>query len=166
MVVGASSESATPRQSPVRRDSPAAARSALAGDLPGERGLAGRGRQPRTGIGSYLPGDPMEQGEDCFALNIWTAGCDAVRRPVVVFLHGGAFLSEQEPASCIAAAGFAGRGVVLVTLNYRLGFLGFLAHPELDSGGARLANRGLLDQLCALEWVEKNIAEFAVIRGM
>jgi para-nitrobenzyl esterase len=116
--------------------------------------------QPRTGIGSYLPGDPMEQGEDCLSLNVWTAGCDAERRPVIVFLHGGAFLSGTGAGVLYRGAGFARRAVVLVTLNYRLGFLGFLAHPELDSAGARFANRGLLDQLAALEWVEKNIAEF------
>ena len=116
--------------------------------------------QPRSGIGSYLPGDPMEQGEDCLSLNVWTAGCDAERRPVIVFLHGGAFLSGTGAGVLYRGEGFARRGVVLVTLNYRLGFLGFLAHPALDSGGARLANRGLLDQLAALEWVEKNIAEF------
>jgi para-nitrobenzyl esterase len=116
--------------------------------------------QPRTGIGSYLPGDPMEQGEDCLSLNVWTAGCDVQRRPVIVFLHGGAFLSGTGAGVLYRGAGFARRGVVLVTLNYRLGFLGFLAHPELDTAGARLANRGLLDQLSALEWVEKNIAQF------
>jgi para-nitrobenzyl esterase len=116
--------------------------------------------QPRTGIGSYLPGDPMEQGEDCLSLNVWTAGCDAERRPVIVFLHGGAFLSGTGAGVLYRGAGFARRGVVLVTLNYRLGFLGFLAHPELDSVGATFANRGLLDQLSALEWVEKNIEEF------
>jgi para-nitrobenzyl esterase len=116
--------------------------------------------QPRTGIGSYLPGDPMEQGEDCLSLNVWTAGCDAASRPVIVFLHGGAFLSGTGAGVLYRGVGFARRGVVLVTLNYRLGFLGFLAHPELDSTDARLANRGLLDQLAALAWVEKNIAEF------
>ncbi|HEY5272383.1 MAG TPA: carboxylesterase family protein [Acidimicrobiales bacterium] len=116
--------------------------------------------QPRTGIGSYLPGDPMEQGEDCLSLNVWTAGCDAERRPVIVFLHGGAFLSGTGAGVLYRGDGFARRGVVLVTLNYRLGFLGFLAHPALESAGAHLANRGLLDQLSALAWVEKNIAEF------
>jgi para-nitrobenzyl esterase len=102
----------------------------------------------------------MEQGEDCLSLNVWTPGCDAERRPVVVFLHGGAFLSGTGAGVLYRGEGFARRGVVLVTLNYRLGFLGFLAHPALDAGGARLANRGLLDQLAALEWVERNIAEF------
>jgi para-nitrobenzyl esterase len=116
--------------------------------------------QPRTGVGSYLPGDPMEQGEDCLSLNVWTAGCDAERRPVIVFLHGGAFLSGTGAGVLYRGTGFARRGIVLVTINYRLGFLGFLSHPELDSAGARLANRGLLDQLSALEWVDKNIIEF------
>jgi para-nitrobenzyl esterase len=116
--------------------------------------------QPRSGVGSYLPGDPMEQGEDCLSLNVWTAGCDAERRPVIVFLHGGAFLSGTGAGVLYRGEGFARQGVVLVTLNYRLGFLGFLAHPALETDGARLGNRGLLDQLAALRWVERNISEF------
>jgi para-nitrobenzyl esterase len=102
----------------------------------------------------------MEQGEDCLSLNIWTAGCDATRRPVIVFLHGGAFLSGTGAGVLYRGERFARSGVVLVTLNYRLGFLGFLAHPALGSDGAMLGNRGLLDQLAALEWVERNISEF------
>jgi len=116
--------------------------------------------QPQSGIGSYLPGDPMEQGDDCLSLNVWTPALEEKRLPVIVFLHGGAFLSGTGSGVLYRGTGFARRGVVLVTVNYRLGFLGFLAHPGLDADGACLANRGLLDQLAALEWVERNISGF------
>jgi para-nitrobenzyl esterase len=102
----------------------------------------------------------MEQGEDCLSLNVWTPGVEPPLRPVIVFLHGGAFLSGTGGGVLYRGERFARSGVVLVTPNYRLGFLGFLAHPALDSDGSCPANRGLLDQLAALQWVEKNIAEF------
>lgn len=116
--------------------------------------------QPQSGIGSYLPGDPMAQSEDCLSLNVWSPTGQAERLPVIVFLHGGAFLSGTGAGVLYRGAAFARRGVVLVTVNYRLGFLGFLAHPALAADGATLANRGLFDQLAALEWVETNITAF------
>ena len=98
--------------------------------------------QPRSGIGSYLPGDPMEQGEDCLSLNIWAPPPDGTLRPVIVFIHGGAFVSGTGSGVMYPGTHFARRGVVLVTLNYRLGFLGFLAHPSLDRSIGAAANRG------------------------
>lgn len=116
--------------------------------------------QPQSGLGSYVPGDPMLQGEDCLALNIWTTDCSLPTRPVLVFLHGGAFLSGAGSSVMYRGDTLARQGLVVVTVNYRLGVLGFLAHPALDLPGYRFANRGLLDQIAALEWVRDNIAGF------
>lgn len=116
--------------------------------------------QPLSGVGSYLPGDPMEQGEDCLSLNVWSEDLRAPTRPVIVFFHGGAFVSGTGSGVMYRGDHFAQRGVVLVTINYRLGVLGFLAHPALDTGERRFANRGLLDQLAAVRWVIDNIAAF------
>lgn len=116
--------------------------------------------QPQSGIGSYLPGDPMEQGEECLSLNIWSPEPSETLRPVLVFVHGGAFISGTGAGVMYQGGHFAQRGVVLVTLNYRLGFLGFLTHPLLREVAGTVANRGLLDQLAALRWVRDNIAGF------
>ncbi len=94
--------------------------------------------------------------EDCLRLNVWTPGCDGERRPVLVFVHGGAFRLGTSTAPTYDGSGLAARGdVVVVTLNYRLGALGFLHLPELGA-----ANLGLLDQVAALEWVATEIAAF------
>jgi para-nitrobenzyl esterase len=93
--------------------------------------------------------------EDCLFLNVWTPGCDDARRPVLVWIHGGAFRMGASSLESYDGAGLAARGdVVVVSINYRLGLLGFLAHPELG------ANRGLLDQVAALAWVQREIAAF------
>ena len=105
---------------------------------------------------------PGEQGEDCLTLNVWTPELVGAR-PVLVWLHGGAFLRGSGASTLYHGFRLATRGdVVLVTINYRLGVLGFLAHPELadpDAGGA-IGNWGLLDQVAALRWVRDNIAAF------
>lgn len=116
--------------------------------------------QPKSGIGSYLPGDPMEQGENCLTLNVWAPNPDGALRPVIVFIHGGAFVSGTGSGVMYPGTHFARRGVVLVTLNYRLGFLGFLAHPGLVRADGAVSNRGLLDQLAAISWVRRNIEAF------
>src|ERR1700683_633502 len=105
---------------------------------------------------------PGEQGEDCLTLNVWTPELVGAR-PVLVWLHGGAFLRGSGASTLYHGFRLATQGdVVLVTINYRLGVLGFLAHPELadpDAGGA-IGNWGLLDQVAALRWVCDNIAAF------
>ena len=116
--------------------------------------------QPSSGIGSYLPGDPLEQGEDCLSLNVWAPPPDGTLHPVIVFIHGGAFTSGTGSGVMYQGTHFAQRGVVLVTLNYRLGFLGFLAHPLIGDASGAVANRGLLDQVAAITWVNDNIAAF------
>ncbi|HTO07034.1 MAG TPA: carboxylesterase/lipase family protein [Myxococcota bacterium] len=102
------------------------------------------------------------QSEDCLFLNVWTPGVDARRRPVMVWIHGGAFTIGSGAQSIYDGAPLAKRGdVVVVTVNYRLGPLGFLRLTELTGGRIpATGNEGMLDQLAALEWVRDNIAAF------
>ena len=98
--------------------------------------------------------------EDCLSLNVWTPDLGgATKRPVMVWIHGGSF---AEGSGGEDAAALAPLGVVVVTINYRLGMLGFLAHPALTSESLHHAsgNYGLLDQIEALRWVRRNIAAF------
>ncbi|MGH7367997.1 MAG: carboxylesterase/lipase family protein [Candidatus Rokuibacteriota bacterium] len=101
-------------------------------------------------------------GEDCLYLNVWTPGLDRARRPVLVWIHGGAFVLGSGSQMLYDGATLARRGdVVVVTINYRLGALGFLRLR--DHFGPRLpatGNEGLLDQIAALEWVRDEIATF------
>ncbi|MGC1513874.1 MAG: carboxylesterase/lipase family protein [Acidimicrobiales bacterium] len=105
-------------------------------------------------------GEP--DAEDCLYLNVWTPGLDAGRRPVMVWLHGGAFIFGSGSSAMYAGTSLAQRGdVVVVTINYRLGALGYLAHPDLvDAETGAMGNWGLLDQIAALEWVRDNIEHF------
>ena len=105
--------------------------------------------------------DPAEQSEDCLHLNVWTAAKSSdEKRPVMVWIHGGSLKYESGSVGAYGGANLARKGVVVVTINYRLGPFGFLAHPELtresehDSSG----NYGVLDQIAALRWVQRNIA--------
>jgi len=101
--------------------------------------------------------------EDCLFLNVWTPSPQPVNAPVMVWIHGGAFVFGSGGDAFYAGSELARRhGVVVVTINYRLGGLGFLAHPELsaeDPDHPASGNYGLMDQLAALEWVHRNIAE-------
>lgn len=110
---------------------------------------------------SYFPPEP--ESEDCLYLNIWAPARTGTERcPVMVWFHGGGYNLGSGSLPIYSGEGFARNGVVLVTLNYRLGRLGFLAHPELtaESGYGASGNYGLLDQLAALRWVQRNIASF------
>jgi para-nitrobenzyl esterase len=101
--------------------------------------------------------------EDCLNLNIWTPASAATDRlPVMVWIHGGGFQVGAGGEPRHDGEAFARRGIVLVTINYRLGVFGFFSHPELTRESARNAsgNYGLLDQIAALEWVKANIAAF------
>jgi para-nitrobenzyl esterase len=130
--------------------------------------------RPATSFGPACPqldeGSPVGD-EDCLTLNVWTTdpAPSADPRPVVVFIHGGANIlgsagQELAPGRAIYdGARFArDHGVVLVTLQYRLGPLGFLAHPDLtaESDDASSGTYGHLDQIAALEWVRDDIAAF------
>ncbi len=93
--------------------------------------------------------------EDCLYLNVWTPPA-AQGAPVMVWIHGGAHRIGAGSLPYYDGASFAANGVVLVTFNYRLGRLGFFAHPALEESG----NFGLMDQAAALRWVKENIAAF------
>lgn len=101
-------------------------------------------------------GQGWSRGEDYLTLNVWSPSSAASTdsRPVLVFVHGGGFVAGSTRASLYDGSSFARDGVVLVTLNYRLGIAGFLDLPGAP------ANRGLLDVVAALEWVRDNIAAF------
>lgn len=104
---------------------------------------------------------PQPYSEDCLYLNIWTPGLDDAKRPVLFWIHGGGFLlgSGSEPA--YSGAALAARGdVVVVTINYRLGALGFLADPLVAGDDESPGNYGFKDQVAALRWVRENIASF------
>lgn len=99
--------------------------------------------------------------EDCLYLNVW-AKPDARKAPVIVFIHGGGFFIGASSMPLYAGAALAKRGAVVVNLNYRLGVLGFLAHRELsaESPHKSSGNYAFLDQIAALRWIQRNIAQF------
>lgn len=102
-------------------------------------------------------------GEDCLYLNVWTpAKSKSEKHPVMVWVHGGGYTRGTGATATYNGEVLAAKGVVVVTINYRLGVFGFLAHPELtkESPNHASGNYGLLDQVAALQWVKKNIAAF------
>jgi para-nitrobenzyl esterase len=138
-------------------------------------------RQPRwddTGVldatffGDAAPQQPPEpplgtllgtraSSEDCLSLNVWTPAADRdARRPVMVWIHGGGYADESGSDDPYHGHTFARDGIVLVTINYRLGVLGYLHVAEHFDLGAGSGNFGALDQIAALEWVAENIAAF------
>ena len=109
------------------------------------------------------PGYSGAMSEDCLFLNVWTpAKSVGERLPVMVWIHGGAFTYGSGSDEIYDGAALADKGVVVVTFNYRLGVLGFLAHPSLSAESPHQVsgNYGLLDQVAALSWVQRNIAQF------
>lgn len=100
--------------------------------------------------------------EDSLYLNIWAPeGRAEEKLPVLVYIHGGAFLGGTGHEVEFRTEEYAKRGVILVTINYRLGIFGFLAHPWLaEEDGAACGNYGILDQIAALDWIRENIASF------
>ena len=107
------------------------------------------------------PSEPLS--EDCLYLNVWTAAkSSSEKRPVIVFIHGGAFTSGSGSVPVYDGTAMAQKGVVFITINYRVGIFGFFSHPELskESASKTSGNYGLLDQIEALKWVQKNIAAF------
>ncbi|WP_374408807.1 carboxylesterase/lipase family protein [Pelagerythrobacter sp.] len=117
--------------------------------------------QPEVPGQSIYNDPPAEQSEDCLTLNVWSP--EAARKaPVVVWIHGGSLRTGAGSAPLYDGGVYARRGVVFVSLNYRLGALGWLAHRELSAGSADeiSGNYGLLDQIAALAWVRENAAAF------
>jgi para-nitrobenzyl esterase len=118
--------------------------------------------QPQRPDAVIASGAGLKQSEDCLTLNVWTPP-GAHHAPVMVWIHGGAHRFGSGAGPIYDGTRFAKDGVVLVTLNYRLGLLGFFAHPALTKeagANAPLGNYGLMDQQAALKWVQRNIAAF------
>jgi para-nitrobenzyl esterase len=128
------------------------------------------GVRPATSFGAacpqpHLSDDPWAQvgpqSEDCLFLNVWRPA--KVEKPsgdaVMVFIHGGSFIRGSAGVPVYDGAALARRGVVVVTINYRLGRLGFFAHPALSKENAdgMVGNYGMMDQIAALKWVQTNI---------
>jgi len=106
---------------------------------------------------------PVEPSEDCLYLNVWAPQLGQnVQLPVMVWLHGGSNRVGSGAEGAYDGASLASRGVLVVTINYRLGAMGFFAHPELtaESPHHSSGNYGLLDQIAALKWVQQNITMF------
>jgi len=108
-----------------------------------------------------IPAEPI--GEDCLYLNVWTGAKTAdEKRPVLVWIYGGGFSSGGGGVPIYDGEAMARKGIVFVSINYRVGIFGFLAHPGLtrESGRHASGNYGLMDQVAALRWVHDNIAAF------
>ncbi|HEV3208456.1 MAG TPA: carboxylesterase family protein [Terriglobales bacterium] len=106
---------------------------------------------------------PPTVSEDCLYLNIWTpAKSSQERLPVIVWIYGGGYINGSASMPLYWGDRLAHKGVIVVTIAYRLGPLGFLAHPELtrESPHHSSGNYGLMDQIAALEWIQRNIAAF------
>ena len=118
--------------------------------------------QPKPRAGNIYASPLKSMSEDCLSLNIWTP--DRARKaPVLVWIHGGSLVAGSSSEGMYDGATMARRGgIVVVSINYRLGVLGYMAHPELSAESPEhvSGNYGLLDQIAALEWVRKNIAAF------
>lgn len=117
--------------------------------------------QPPTPAASIYLDTPPKMSEDCLFLNVWTPKA-AKSAPVLVWIHGGSLVSGYGSSPVYDGAKLASRGAVVVSINYRLGILGYLAHPGLsaESPDHVSGNYGLLDQIEALRWVKANIVEF------
>ena len=114
--------------------------------------------------GTYPPDAPAEPtSEDCLYLNVWTpVDAPTTKLPVMVWIYGGGLENGSASMPLYAGDKLVQHGVILVTANYRLGVFGYLAHPELtrESPFQSSGNYGLLDQIAALRWVQRNIAAF------
>jgi len=116
----------------------------------------------RAWTAEYLIEGPVS--EDCLYLNVWSPAADtpSAKLPVLVWIHGGGFTSGGATVPVYDGQALAAKGVIVVTINYRLGVYGFLSHPALRNENPAHAsgNYGLLDQIAALRWVRENIAAF------
>jgi len=119
--------------------------------------------QPPYPAGSAYASPPQPMSEDCLYLNVWTAAtANDNKRPVMVWIHGGGWTRGSSSTATYDGTALAKKGVVVVTANYRLGMLGFLAHPALtnESSNHASGNYAILDHIAALKWVQKNIGAF------
>ena len=116
---------------------------------------------PQIPTGGLTSSTPVRWSEDCLTLNVCTPGLDGERRPVLVWIHGGAYRTGQGAIPWYNGTRFAQHGdIVVVSINYRLGALGFTDLSRFGDGYATSGVNGILDQICALEWVRDNIGNF------
>jgi para-nitrobenzyl esterase len=117
--------------------------------------------QPKPRVPSIYSSELPSISEDCLSLNVWTP-TGARNAPVFVWIHGGALTTGSSSEAMYDGAKLASRGIVVVTINYRLGVLGYFAHRALSAESPQhvSGNYGLLDQIEALRWVNRNIAAF------
>ena len=117
--------------------------------------------QPGVLYSTLYSSDMSPFSEDCLTLNVW-APENASDAPVMVWIHGGALVRGSSKEAVYDGAAWAKRGIVVVSINYRLGVLGYLSHPDLSAESALgiSGNYGLLDQIAALKWIKNNIAAF------
>lgn len=117
--------------------------------------------QPRSNAVGIYTNPPAKIAEDCLTLNIWRPE-KAKGAPVIVWIHGGALVTGYSHEAMYDGARLAARGAIVVSINYRLGVLGYMAHPALsaESSAGVSGNYGLLDQIAALHWVKTNIGAF------
>src|SRR5688572_31645161 len=130
------------------------------GGAPGAPGAAPAAAPPAQPV---APPRQPPASEDCLTVNIWTNANNAnARRPVMVWIYGGGFTGGSGGQAWYDGEDLAAKGAVIVTLNYRLGALGFFAHPELakEAGHTGSGNYGMMDSIEALRWVKRNISAF------
>jgi para-nitrobenzyl esterase len=132
-------------------------------------GGRGGGRAAAPGAAAAAPATPPPaprepaRSEDCLYLNVWTSATNANdRRPVMMWIYGGGFTGGSGGLAWYDGENLASKGPVIVTMNYRLGSLGFFAHPELakESGHNASGNYGMMDAIAALQWIKRNISAF------
>src|SRR5947207_1591934 len=127
----------------------------------GARGA--RGDAPGQAPAAAAPSREPARSEDCLYLNVWTsASSPNDKRPVMLWIYGGGFTGGSGGMAWYDGENLAAKGPVIVTINYRLGSLGFFAHPDLakEAGHPGSGNYGMMDAIAALQWVKRNIAAF------
>ena len=151
---------------PGRGGAPGAARGGAEGrgGAPGAaQGRGAPGAAPQAAAAPPAPPRQPPASEDCLTLTVWTNAHDAnARRPVMMWIYGGGFTGGSGGQAWYDGEDLAAKGAVIVTMNYRLGTFGFLAHPELakEAGHSGSGNYGVMDAIAALQWIKRNIRAF------
>ena len=142
---------------------PGAGRGGRAGGAPGRGAAPGAAAAPQAPATPPAPPRQPPANEDCLTVNVWTSANRANdRRPVMMWIYGGGFTGGSGGQAWYDGEDLAVKGPVIVTMNYRLGQFGFLAHPELakEAGHTGSGNYGVMDAIAALKWIKTNIAAF------